>query len=96
MRGLGRTRNHRRNNCGSCESITFAHYTLTMSMTDQEKTLFVQNSPNLILSETFTNIDNKTKHVYGFKDGSLLAYEEGIGFHIIDTFLRKSRRRLAK
>ena len=66
-------------------------------MSDQEKTSFVQNTPNLLFSDSFTNImNNTTKFVYGFKDGSLLAFEEGIGFHIIDTFLRKSRRRLAK
>lgn len=84
-----RTRNHRRKNCGSCENITLAHYYLTSAPHDVIEKLKLLDKLKIPVEPIYG------KHVFIFKDDSLLAFDEKNGFHKVDTLLRKSRRRLA-
>lgn len=93
-----RNRNHRKKNCSSCETITIAYSIKTLPyIDDEEKFKKAETHPNLQFSDTFTNIDNnKTKTVFCFSDGSLLAFDKTNGCHTVDTFLRKNEKRLKK
>jgi hypothetical protein len=91
---LKRTRNHARKNCSKSERITLAHYILSLTMDDEEKRQHIINHVNLHFSDSHSMF-GKSKDVYGFTDGSLLAYDDKSGWHKIDTFLRRSHKRLA-
>lgn len=86
---ITRTRNHRRKNCGTCETITKAHYYLTSAphaVLDKLKQLKNLRIPVELIDD---------KYVFIFNDGSFLAFDEKKGFYKVDSFLRKSERRLA-
>ena len=84
-----RTRNHRRDHCGTCESITKAHYYLSsepLGIKDKLKLFASLKVPCEQVDDVF---------VFIFNDSSLLAFKEDVGFYKVDTFLRKSNRRFA-
>lgn len=85
---LARSRNHRRNKCGTCESITQAHYHLTSEPLDLKSKLMKFKEMKILCEEINGLL------VFIFKDESLLAFAPEKGFYKVDNFLRKSTRRI--